>query len=227
LSNELIRAGRAGVEPIDPAAASNDALLVILFFKSRSASFPFVVGICQNASRYGVFTFQGRPMHVAVFGRTKADAERASAVLKYAFGWRGVLIYAKGKLISVGWPVLEVVNCLQEAYSCRDRKAHCFKVIDDPFAEVRAHRDPHISIRLEPEPSVSRPTMKMRIEQTHYIFPCKYLYSRFSFQKGHPSSFEDQIQAGAVRQGCDFCPLFSPDDFQRMESTFVEVDAFE
>jgi hypothetical protein len=51
-----------------------------------------------------------------------------------------------------------------------------------------------------------------------YIFPCKHLVTWFQFQKGHPSSTVNQIQAAGVEFGCNLCPNFVPDDFQKIES---------
>jgi hypothetical protein len=217
----------SNIEPIDPFQASLQSLLVIAFFKSRSTSYPFVVGIAENAERYGIFTVNGKPMHVAVFGRTQADAGRASAVLQYIMSWKGVLLFARGKLIPNGWPVMEVVNCFNESCSCNDRRAHCHKIIDDPFVNVPRVTNMTISIRVAPEKLAPKLSFKNKKEIDRYIFPCKYLYPRFSFQQGHPSSLQDQIQAGAVTQGCDLCPSFSPEDFRKVGSRTVEEDAFE
>ncbi|MGA3081086.1 MAG: hypothetical protein ABSD44_06855 [Terracidiphilus sp.] len=225
--DSLIEARGSNAEPIDPLHESLRSLLVIAFFKSRSLSYPFVVGIAQNAERYGIFPVNGKPMHVAVFGRTQADAGRASAVLQYTLGWKGVLLFARGKLIPNGWSILEVINCFNESCSCRDRRAHCHKIIDDPFVDSPRMTNMTISIRLSPEDLEAKPPFKNKKEIDRYIFPCKYLYPRFSFQQGHPSTPQDQIQAGAVRQGCDLCPSFSPEEFKKAGSRTVEEDAFE
>ncbi len=35
-------------------------------------------------------------------------------------------------------------------------------------------------------------------------------------QVDHPASPEDQIQAGAVGNGCDWCPFFDPRGYRRI-----------
>lgn len=215
------------VAPIDPFEASLRNLLVIAFFKSRASSYPFVVGIASNAEQYRVFPVDGRLMHVAVFGRTQADAGRASAVLQYILSWKGVLLYARGKLVPNGWPILEVVNCFHESCSCHDRRAHCHEIIDDPTVSILRPSKMKISINVSLQPMPTRPKFKTKRDIDRYIFPCKYLYPRFAFQEGHPSSLQDQIQAGGVRQGCDLCPSFLPEDFRKVGTRTVEEDVFE
>ncbi len=214
------------ITPIDPFQESLDNLLVIAFFKSRAASYPIVVGIAEAAARYGIFSIDEKPMHVAVFGKTQADAGKASAIIWYTLGWKGVLVFCRGKLIPNGYPILEVINCFQESCSCRDKRAHCQKVIDDPFIEKQAEsRTPmSISIKITSDP---QRTMKRDLKVDRYVFPCKYLYPRFTFQTDHPSSPEDQIQAGAVKAGCDICPNFEPDQYRKIGFRLVETDLFE
>lgn len=48
-------------------------------------------------------------------------------------------------------------------------------------------------------------------DQQQDPFPCRWLHSYgFRPQAGHPASLPEQIQAAAVRQGCDWCPFFQP-----------------
>jgi hypothetical protein len=212
-------------DAIDPFKASLDSLLVIAFFKSRASSYPLVVGIAETASQYGLFVIDGKPMHVAVFGRNQSDAGKASAIIWYTLGWKGILLFSRGKLIPNGYPVLEVINCYSESCLCTDKRAHCHAVIDDPFLTRKDHivTPTSISINLE---AAFRSKMKREVRIDRYMFPCKYLFSRFSFQSDHPSSWEDQIQAGAVRAGCDICPNLEPGRFQKCGFRVIEEDVF-
>ncbi|MFT5725683.1 MAG: hypothetical protein ACI9JN_002810 [Bacteroidia bacterium] len=54
------------------------------------------------------------------------------------------------------------------------------------------------------------------IEIDRYVFPCKRLYYYFKFQKDHPASIENQIQAEAVNSGCDWCPNFNADNWGKL-----------
>jgi hypothetical protein len=226
-SSRQIEKRGSDIAPIDPFQASLQNLLVVAFFKSKSSSYPFVVGIAENAEQYRAFPVDGKLMHVAVFGRTQVDAGRASAVLRYILSWKGVLLYARGKLVPNGWPILEVVNCFHESCSCHDRRAHCHRIIDDPSVSIPRPANMKISISVSPQSLPTRPNLKIKREIDRYIFPCKYLYPKFAFQDGHPSSLRDQIQAGGVSQGCDLCPSFSPGDFCKIGTRTVEEDVFE
>ena len=97
------------------------------------------------------------------------------------------------------------------AQSCRDPTAHCHSVIDDPFSEEIEEKGLSLSIQV-----VERPPIKYEIEIKRFSFPCKFLLHRFRFQKEHPATAQDQIQAAAVSQGCDWCPNFNPDNWKQV-----------
>jgi len=95
-------------------------------------------------------------------------------------------------------------------------------VIDDPFSDEVEERGLSLSIRL-----VETPPLTREIEIDRYIFPCTFLFHRFQFQKDHPASIEDQIQAGAVNIGCDWCPNFDPDKWKKIGTKKVVKECFE
>ena len=179
---------------IDPFQASLDCLLVVSFPKSNSKYYAFAVSVAEGAERYGVATIGGQSMHVAVFGLTQADAGRASALIGYIRGWKGAFIFVGGKIVHDSYRLEEVLKCYLESCHCHDTKAHCHFVIDDPFETESYARG------------------------EKYLFPCKHLVAWFHFQKDHPSSVEDQIQAAGVEFGCNLCPNFIPNDFRKIEN---------
>lgn len=185
---------------IDPFQASLDCLLVVSFPKSNSKYYAFAVSIAEGAERYGVASIGGKPMHVAVFGLAQADVGRASALIGYTRGWKGAFIFVGGKIVHDSYRLEEVLKCYLESCHCRDTKAHCHFVIDDPFG------------------SESGSHFFERASSDKYIFPCKHLVTWFRFQDDHPSSVEDQIQAAGVEFGCNLCPNFVPNDFRKVES---------
>ena len=210
------------IEVVDPFQESVNALLVVAFPKSSSKNFAFALSIAQGASRYAITEIGGNQMHFAAFARNQGDAGRASALLSYVSGWKGTMIFSRGKVIPNSYLVSQVIDCYLESCSCRDSKAHCQTIIDDPFSSVPQNLSMSISIRL-----VERPPIKQEIQVDRYAFPCKYLFSWFRFQKDHPSSPQDQIQAAGVSKGCDICPHFKPDDFQVVGTKTVVKDFFE
>lgn len=199
------------LEVIDPFQESINALIVVAFPKSSSKNFSFALAIAQGASKYSIAEIGGSKMHFAIFEKKQADAGRASALLSYVAGWKGVMVFSNGKLVSNNYMLSEVISCYLESCSCRDSKAHCQKVIDDPFSDEVADMSMSFSIRL-----VEEPVVKKAVDVDRYAFPCKLLFNRFQFQKDHPSSPQDQIQAAGVKHNCDICPNFYPDDFKRV-----------
>lgn len=197
-------------------------LLVVAFPKSSSKNFAFALSLAMGASKYGIMTVDGKPMHVACFARTQADAARASTFLSYASGWKGTLIFSAGKLVQSSYQVSQVLSCYLESCSCRDSRAHCQTIIDDPFSREVRDMSFSISIRL-----VENPPPKQEVKIDRYSFPCKLLYPYFRFQADHPASHQDQIQAAGVQRGCDVCPHFNPDDFRVVGEKTVLKDFFE
>ena len=78
------------------------------------------------------------------------------------------------------------------------------------------------TIRLSTAPEPPR----QRLEIDRYLFPCSLLKDRFRFQVDHPASPEDQIQAGAVGSGCDWCPFFDPRDYRRIGTRVASKAVF-
>lgn len=186
----------------DIVSASIEAAVAISFPKSRSGAYPTAVNICRSAGRYYEAEIEGVTMHFAAFARNSMEMARALAVLSSLRGYKGLLIYAGGRLQE--WArSIKVLQCYSDSSACNDFRAHCF---------VSVHRDsitkqiagPSASIDITPDFMIAAGQGKA------YLFPCRLLAMSFQFkiQAGHPSSEADQIQAGAIREGCAWCPNF-------------------
>jgi len=207
---------------IDPFDASLKFLLVIVFPKSTSKNFPLAVSISEGAEQFAVAEINGKPTYFVCFGSNASDAGRALAVLDYVQGWKGVQIFSKGKVLQNSYIVSEVLKCYMESQSCRDYTAHCLVIIDDPFSEEVDSSGLSFSISI-----VEKPSIKKEVEIDRFSFPCARLFRRFRFQKNHPASTEDLIQAGAVSQGCDWCPNFDSDNWKKVGVKKVVKEFFE
>jgi len=207
------------IEVIDPFKESVNSLLVVVFPNSASKNFAFALNIAQLADVYAVTEVGGKTMNLAVFSRCRDQAGKAIALIKYANSWKGVMYFCRGKLLVNRYQIVKVIECFLESCSCRDNKAHCHIVIDDPFLERIQDMSLTISIRM-----VDVPLLKKECTIDLYSFPCKYLYNRFKFQKNHPSTPQDQVQAGGVEIGVDVCPNFNPDEFNVVGSRRVLKD---
>ncbi|PTA51847.1 hypothetical protein C9I43_00490 (plasmid) [Shewanella morhuae] len=210
-------------QQIDPFSASFSSLLVIVFSKSNSKNFPLALNIAQGAEKFVETTVSGKTTYSVCFGGNQVDAARAIAFLDYAASWKGVQIFSQGKLIPSSYHIVEVLNCYLKSQSCRDYKAHCQTVIDDPFnTEIEKIGGIAFVIKI-----TETPTIKQEIEIDRYAFPCKHIFHRFRFQCDHPSCPEDQIQAKAVDLGCDWCPNFDADSWKKIGTKTVLKEFFE
>lgn len=220
-NTQLVRQ-ESHLEPFDPFQASLDCLIVVAFPKSSSKNFPFALSLAESANRYAVFAIGGKPMHVAAFTKSEADAGRAVAVLGYIASWKGTLIFSRGRMLQSSYQVSQVIDCYLNSCACRDQRAYCHSVIDDPFSEHIPDYGMSFSINFS-----TKPNLKQEIRIDQFSFPCKLLLPNFRFQRQHPSTVEDQIQATGVKQGCNVCPNFEPDAFKKLGYRVIRKDAFE
>lgn len=205
------------VPSFDPRKDSVGNLMAIVFPKSTSSTYPLSVSVAKNAYRYGETIIGNKLFHMALFAITKEEISKALALLNYLINLKGFSIFMNGGSCKNPYSVYEVLRCYAKAINCNDYRAHCQTVIDDPFKET--HRGGALSISIQlisQQPSDAKP---MIIER--YLFPCKHLHPYFRFQKGHPSTPQDQIQAAGIDHHCEWCPYFHPNEFKKLPTTVV------
>lgn len=191
---------------VDLVRDSIEHVVAVSFPKSRSAGYAAAVNIAQQAAKYGEAEMSGTLFHYAAFGRRREQVALALAVTRYLEGIKAVQFYAGGKLILERFRIESVLTCYLEACACTDHLAHCNKVVTTPFSGAVADNE-LVSLDLD---DLRAPA--------GYLFPCAFLlqWGAPGLQRGHPSSPQDQIQAMAVRKGCDWCPNFKPGDFKKL-----------
>jgi hypothetical protein len=199
------------VPTADPVRASIDHLLALSFLRSTSPSYELAASIARGAAGYHEGMVGKQLAHVVVFAKTRDDAVRAQAVLRHLEGVKSLQVFTGGKVQSVH-TVLEVLDCFLVATGCRDHTAHCHEVIDSPFQRPARRAGGSLTIRLveEKEPD-EKPSPVDR-----YLFPCSFLLRRFHLQHDHPAKPADLVQAGGVKAGCAWCPLFEADCFRKV-----------
>ncbi|MHB0973931.1 MAG: hypothetical protein ACYC0P_06790 [Thiobacillus sp.] len=195
-----------GGSGVDLVRDSIEQVLAVSFPKSRSAAYSAAVNIAQQADKYGEVDMNGTLFHYAAFGSDREQVGRALAITRYLDGIKAVQFYAGGKLIVERLRIESVLTCYLEACACKDPRAHCNKIVAHPFGADQADDD-HVNLDLG---SLSKPS--------GYLFPCAFLlqWGPPGLHRRHPASPEDQIQAMAVRKGCDWCPNFHPEQFQTL-----------
>ena len=189
-------------------------LIAVSFPKSRAASYQASVNIAKQAMLYNEMEIGGETFHHAVFGRDAEDASRAYSLVKYLESLKGVQIFAGGKIIQNPVRVGSVLSCYLEAIACNDWKAHCFQVIDSPYKGTPTEMDEAFKDALNISSMIGA-APKPRIK---YLYPCTFIYrfDRLPIIADHPSSPENQIQARAIEQGCDWCPKFDQTGFKKL-----------
>lgn len=204
---------------LQPTATGGDLIgwslagsVAMVFPKSKSASYGPALALAQQAQRYGEQEIGGALMHFAGFGRDRHQAALALSVLDYLKGVKGLQVFGGGQMLLEPHRVAAVLDCFLKACGCDDSRAHCVVVVDEPTV---------VAIGGGVREPVARPIDVPRLdgiddwlarrpawtEPKRLSFPCRHLLHRnFRFQPDHPASREAQIQAAAVREGCDWCP---------------------
>lgn len=207
--------------PSNLAEASIGHLLGVSFAKSSSPSYPLAVAVASEAANYEAAVIGGKPAHFAVFAKSRIEAGRARTLLHYVAGWKGVQIFAGGRLVQQVYQANQVLDCYLEACGSTDWQAHCFSVIDDPLVDLPDSCGLYLTISLE------KPKPKQAIEVDRYTFPCTLIRGELRVAKEHPASIHDQIQAEAVRSGCDWCPRFDAGNYRKVGSRTILTDLFD
>lgn len=173
-----------------------------IFPKTRASGYEPAVRAARNAQRYK----EDNLLHVAAFGTTREQISFAIVVINQLRSTKGLQVYGGGKCVQDKWRIEDLLECVITGSSCTDPKAHCTVIVDED--RLLSH-EPHLaSLQVyigEAESAAPDRFGLWRVGTRE--FPCRYLFEHgFRFQQGHPSSEADQIQAAAVRAGCDWCP---------------------
>ncbi|MFA6700962.1 MAG: hypothetical protein WCS28_12440 [Thiomicrospira sp.] len=213
--NEIVRLS-------DPLTESIGNLLVVMFPKSTSKNYPLALNIAEGAAHYDAKVINGILINYAVFSKAREQAGRAQVLLDYISEWKGVQVFVNGHQEKDLFKVTRVLICYLKASGCNDWRAHCFKVIDDPLRQEADNRGLGITIRVTDKP----PLPKMAVEIDQYVFPCSLIYHYKVFQANHPASFEDQIQAEAVKYDASWCPFFDATNFKKSGIRYMQKEFF-
>lgn len=169
--------------------------IAVLFPKTRAAGYTAAVNLAMQGVKYGEGDVDGKLYHSAVFGKSKEQIGRALALYRHLSGVKSVQYFVGGQIITQTHRIQDVLSCLIDAEACNDHRAHCQKVITDPFSDNGES-----------------------LGFSNYLLPCTYLerFGRVILSRKHPSSPTDQVQALAVKRGCEWCPNFNANDFKKI-----------
>lgn len=192
------------------AHLSREYLVLVQFVKSRSEAFASALDVAKAARLFRERDLGSMTVYLAGFAPSADDANKAMDLIHYVRGWKGTHFYAKGRMIigemAQAFDLESVLKCFADSCEVRDYRAHCFRLIDNPYSPLAKHRAfDHIHMYFRHfEPAAA---------DGIYVFPCRYMLQWFAAQREHPSTIQDQIQAEGVAKQCDVCPRFDPDEF--------------
>ncbi len=109
---------------------------------------------------------------------------------------------------------VELTHILRNAQS-KSQADYAVRAYPAAHCVISVHRDSMTThaVRQATSIDITPDFMAATAQGKAMLFPYRLLAMSFGFkiQGGHPSSEADQIQAGAVRDGCAWCPNFRSD----------------
>ncbi|MEQ1663205.1 MAG: hypothetical protein ABL877_10975 [Thiobacillus sp.] len=194
---------QATPENFDIVSATMAGSVGAIFPKSRGSGYDAAVNLARQAEHYGETTVGKTLFHCAAFGRTREQVARARLLIRNTRGANGLQVIARGRLVD--WAqVSRVLDCYLTAAALDDPRAHCVQMVAAGMLERSGELPSSITMSID----LSAPRWFRSAPET-VPFPCRYLLERqFRYQSGHPASRGAQLMAGAVREGCDWCPCF-------------------
>ena len=108
----------------DLVSMSRQFAVVMSFPQSRAGAYSSGVAIARGASLYDEAAIDGKAMNFAAFAADREALLKAHALVSTLRGYKGLLIYAGGKLQD--WArMLKVLDCYADSVACADPRAHC------------------------------------------------------------------------------------------------------
>lgn len=173
----------------------------------RSVDAQAAQALAGLAAQSGEAALGAVPWYWAGWGSEPAQLASAAAALGHLGRVRGALVFAGGALLSDLQRVRQTLACALQASQSEDPRAHCVVMLDPRtlYAAGGGIREPLLSCAV----GVGRHTAAAGRgpESAPRAFPCRRLLVQgFRLQPDHPASEGAQIRAGAVREGCAWCP---------------------
>jgi hypothetical protein len=185
--------------------ASFNGSITVLFPKSKGITYDAAVNFAKQAQRYDEGVIGGTIYHFTAFGKEPHQIGLAISLLHALKDKKGVQALSKGKQIRNPYTAIAVLECYLTSTTLKDKRAHCVVIVNKKdIYDHYVQREVIFGIEFE----VSGFATESNPETV--AFPCRYLkLYGFKYQAEHPSSEEDQLEAGAARNSCDWCPNLS------------------
>lgn len=195
------------------AASSSDSLIAretaslfcaIRFDANRKKNFEAVLRMCRRASVF----IEDDGMYLVAFQKTKEDTRLVSVITSelHSASWRYTL-FANGRVQKNKWAFLNTLDCMVVASKCKDPRAHCHMIIDDPFGETL--RAAKLKISLDKSEDA---------DSEQWVLPCQQLDGFVKFDRRLKADPAAQLDAAAVKRNVHTCPFFDPTEFKRLKT---------
>ncbi|CAH0447274.1 hypothetical protein LMG10661_03340 [Ralstonia syzygii subsp. syzygii] len=168
-------------------------MISVNFTTSPSHLFPVALEIATQADKFTEEPVGKIKRYRAEFGSTPEQAELAVTLLQHLDNLKGVLVRAGGRLVVDHDAVIATLGCFISAQAGGGVERYCHKTIEiaDPEAE---HRN-MLEVGFVAPP--------------RYKVSCAKLLQLGFMPDPRGGSVDEQVQAEAVRSGCDWCPNFT------------------
>ena len=183
LQRQYTRAGE-----IDLIADSLKHPLAVAFNKSNSSNYFAAVEAAKYAHKYTEVVQGKAVMHMAVFAADRVQLLQALHLLRYIKNLKSTRIFTDGQLQFSSHRIENVINCYQTSLGCHDRRAHCYKIVDESNKKY-----------LIPCAQVAVYGGSAAVREGFF-----------------GASIVDKLQAIGMQRGCTWCPNFKPSDFRKL-----------
>jgi len=164
-------------------------MLVVIFPQSSSPRFDQAMLIATASDHFiSKKITKKNGLHFAAFRHTPVSYKKAHLLLQICCSWNGTICFFNG-LPKSPWKMLLLMECYLTAIQCDDPRAHCYT-----DAGI-VGSDQHV-------------IASCRLAVSYSLFDDFGRPRRIKFAKQAPASLEKQLQAKAVDQNCEICPLF-------------------
>ncbi len=175
-------------------------LVTILFGKHAGRTYPQAVAVARQATRYLEQVEGASVHHVATFARTVPQASAAARLLELTLNLKGSAVFdGAGVMVPSKYTAQQVLDCYRKACLCDDHTAHCHVVINDPFSQRGEFGLGYLHDR----------------QSDRWLLPCRLINKAYlDFDRQHPASAVNLVQAAAVKSVSQWCPYFEAAAFR-------------
>ncbi|WP_133598648.1 hypothetical protein [Tepidicella xavieri] len=187
--------------------AASDYLAVVFFFESKGVGSRLAISIARSASFFAEDKSESKTFYLVGFKKTERDATRLLALMPIVSGWRGTMMFMKGRPMRWEWRIQQVIECYVKSFSHTHQEDYCKSVYEYGGPIVTSV----ISIRMPGELVFQQPEQEQR---PFLILPCRQMTGWKIREAKEAPDKKSQILSHAIEQNIDVCPMFDVDRYK-------------